>query len=355
MELQLENVTKSLGGFLAVDDVSFSVDKGTFLTLLGPSGCGKTTTLRLILGLIRPTTGEIYCKGERITTTPTYKRNIGMVFQSYALFPFLNVFDNIAFGLKLHKVPRDDIKRRVQSVLDLVGLTMYGDRFPNELSGGQQQRVAVARSLVLEPNILLMDEPLSNLDFKIRLMMRQEIRNLTRKVGITTVYVTHDQSEALSMSDKIAVMNKGKVIAIGSPLDLYHNPNNEFIADFLGEANLLEGTIVGADENVSRVKVSNDMVIESSSVTGNPTKKVLLSIRPERLKLSKEKQSSPNSFPCEIQAAEFNGPYTKYHILVGGTRLVCFIPNEGNISFANGDKVYAFVDPKSCVVLNPAH
>ena len=235
--------------FYAVHDTSLSIEPGSFVTLLGPSGCGKTTTLRMIAGFESPDEGEIYLGDEAINALTPNKRDTAMVFQSYALLPHYNVFDNVAYGLKLRKIPKDEIRERVMRILDLVELTGMEGRMTNQLSGGQQQRVALARALVIEPSVLLFDEPLSNLDAKLRVSMRTEIRRIQQEVGITAIYVTHDQSEAMALSDNIIIMNKGVVAQVGTPQEIYYHPNSEFVADFIGEANFLKGSFVRSTDD----------------------------------------------------------------------------------------------------------
>jgi len=249
MYLVLENLVKTfasrggVGEVTAVEDVSLSIEQGELVTLLGPSGCGKTTTLRLIAGFEFPTQGRILLDGRAINDLPPHKRDMSMVFQSYAIFPHLNVFENIAYGLDVQRRPRDEIKQRVARVLELVELTGLENRAPNQLSGGQQQRVALARALVMEPKVLLMDEPLSNLDAKLREQMRTEIRRIQQRLGITSVYVTHDQVEAMTLSDRVVIINNGKVEQIGAPSDVYRRPQTRFVADFIGRANFVEGSV----------------------------------------------------------------------------------------------------------------
>ncbi|MFZ1551370.1 MAG: ABC transporter ATP-binding protein, partial [Anaerolineae bacterium] len=249
MYLVLENLVKTftsrggVGEVNAVDGVSLSIAQGDLVTLLGPSGCGKTTTLRLIAGFEFPNSGQILLDGAPINDLPPHQRGMSMVFQSYAIFPHLNVFENIAYGLDVQKRPRDEIKRRVARVLELVELTGLENRAPNQLSGGQQQRVALARALVMEPKVLLMDEPLSNLDAKLREQMRTEIRRIQKRLGITSVYVTHDQVEAMTLSDQIVVMNQGQIVQIGTPDEIYRRPRTRFVADVIGQANFIEGAV----------------------------------------------------------------------------------------------------------------
>ena len=247
--------------FYAVKDTCLEIRPGSFVTLLGPSGCGKTTTLRMIAGFESPDEGEIYLGNEAINALPPNKRDTAMVFQSYALLPHYNVFDNVAYGLKLRKVPKDEIKERVTRILELVELSGMEARMTNQLSGGQQQRVALARALVLEPGVLLFDEPLSNLDAKLRVSMRTEIRRIQQATGITAIYVTHDQSEAMALSDSIIIMNKGVVAQIGSPQEIYYHPNSEFVADFIGEANFLRGKCVTLEGGSGRATVESPAVL----------------------------------------------------------------------------------------------
>jgi iron(III) transport system ATP-binding protein len=239
--VEIERVSFGYGSTKILDDVSLRVEKGEFFAFLGPSGSGKTTLLRLVAGFGTPSAGAVRVNGRDVTDTPPWKRNVGMVFQSYALWPHMSVAKNVAFGLERRAVPKTEIDRRVAAALDLVGLGAYGDRRPAQLSGGQQQRVAVARTLVIEPEVLLLDEPLSNLDAKLRVEMRQEIRELQRKLGLTTIYVTHDQEEANAVADRIAVLDGGRIQQLGAPMALYDRPANRFVAAFLGTANLIEG------------------------------------------------------------------------------------------------------------------
>lgn len=242
--IDLKNISKEFDGVTVLDNINLYIRKKEFVTLLGPSGCGKTTTLRIIGGFETPTTGEVLFEGRDIAQLPPYKRRVNTVFQKYALFPHLNVFDNIAFGLKLKKVPKGEISRRVEAMLELVNLRGYGKRHVDALSGGQQQRVAIARALVNEPEVLLLDEPLGALDLKLRKDMQVELKKIQKQTGITFVFVTHDQEEALSMSDTVVVMSEGKIQQIGTPIDIYNEPQNAFVADFIGESNILDGIML---------------------------------------------------------------------------------------------------------------
>ncbi|AYE33566.1 ABC transporter ATP-binding protein [Clostridium septicum] len=304
--------------FKAVDNISIDIKAGEFVTLLGPSGCGKTTTLRMIAGFEIPTEGEIYLGGDKINILTPDKRDTAMVFQSYALFPHLNIYDNIAYGLKLKKMEKKVLDNKVRNIIDLVGLKGMEARYPNQLSGGQQQRVALARALVMEPGVLLFDEPLSNLDAKLRVYMRTEIRKIQKKVGITAVYVTHDQSEAMSLSDRIIIMNKGIVEQVGTPKEIYHTPATEFVADFIGTANFLPGKIIDAEYESVRIKVQDEVFkvpYKGAKSTGDTCKIVL---RPEAIEIGEK-----GIFKGKIITSTFMGAFQDYSIQVGETIIKC--------------------------------
>lgn len=317
--------------FYAVKDVSLDIEPGSFVTLLGPSGCGKTTTLRMIAGFESPDEGEIYLGDEAINELTPNKRDTAMVFQSYALFPHYNVFDNVAYGLKLRKLSKEEIHKKVMEMLDLVELSGMENRQTNQLSGGQQQRVALARALVVEPSVLLFDEPLSNLDAKLRVSMRTEIRKIQQKVGITAIYVTHDQAEAMSISDKIIIMNSGIVEQMGTPQETYYSPKSEFVADFIGEANFLKGEVIG--KNLIRV---NGIELESNTGTLEIGKECKLVLRPESVTLAED-----GIVPCEVVYSCFMGSYQNYHVMVGDTlvKLEEYNPKNKKI-YQVGDKAY---------------
>ncbi len=286
VEVELDRLTKRFGATAAVYGLSLSVGRGEFCTLLGPSGCGKTTTLRIVAGLVEPDDGRVLFDGKDVTRLPPWDRNLGMVFQNYALWPHMTVFDNVAFGLVERRVPKAEVRRRVAEALDKVGLTGMEGRFPSQLSGGQQQRVALARALVVRPGLLLLDEPFSNLDAKLRVQMRAELARLQRDLGITTLYVTHDQEEALVLSDRIAVLDSGRLVQAGTPRELYENPRDVFVADFLGGANLLPGMVVrrgAAEVEVQAGEARVAAPVEGEAAPGQP---VWLSVRPEHLELS---------------------------------------------------------------------
>ena len=333
--------------FYAVKDNSLVIEPGEFVTLLGPSGCGKTTTLRMIAGFESPDEGEIYLGDEAINALTPNKRDTAMVFQSYALLPHYNVFDNVAYGLKLRHVPKEEIRERVMKILDLVELTGMEGRMTNQLSGGQQQRVALARALVIEPSVLLFDEPLSNLDAKLRVTMRTEIRRIQQEVGITAIYVTHDQSEAMALSDRIIIMRSGVVEQIGSPQEIYYHPVNEFVADFIGEANFLKGRLEALSDNRAQLNVSGD-ICHAAPVPGMEVgSDYTIVLRPEAASLAEE-----GGLPCEVVLSCFMGSYQNYHVKVGDTLVKLTDPNPKNKRiYKVGERCHLVFDPESVHVL----
>ncbi|MBQ3482270.1 MAG: ABC transporter ATP-binding protein [Oscillospiraceae bacterium] len=326
---------KTKKDFYAVKDVSLDIEPGSFVTLLGPSGCGKTTTLRMIAGFESPDEGGIYLGGEKIDELTPDKRDSAMVFQSYALLPHYNIFDNVAYGLKIRKVPKDEIKKKVTDILKLVGLEGMEARMTNQLSGGQQQRVALARALVVEPGVLLFDEPLSNLDAKLRVTMRTEIRRIQQEAGITAVYVTHDQSEAMSISDQIIIMNGGVVAQIGTPTEIYYHPKSEFVADFIGDANFLRGRMLRHEGGCGIVDINGTEVrVEDSSVADGADTTIVL--RPESTILDAE-----GFFPVDVVVSCFMGAYQLYHVMLGDTKLIIHEYNPKNKRiFQQGETAY---------------
>jgi spermidine/putrescine transport system ATP-binding protein len=331
-EIRLIGLTKRFAEVTAVDHVDLDVAAGEFFSLLGPSGCGKTTTLRMIAGFEQPTEGRITLDGTDVAYTPPHKRNVNTVFQNYALFPHLDVFDNVAFGLRRAKRPKNEVKERAMQALELVQLGGLESRKPSQLSGGQQQRVALARALVLNPSVLLLDEPLGALDAKLRKTLQIELKTLQREVGITFIYVTHDQEEALTMSDRLAVMNGGQVEQIGAPQDVYEDPETLFVADFLGVSNLMDATAQGADDGRCRVRADTFELAAGSGaidVTG-PAKIV---IRPERIELeSREADSGPNRLPGMVERLVYVGSAVQVIVRVAtGDALQVLVPNTGNV------------------------
>ncbi|TMC03930.1 MAG: ABC transporter ATP-binding protein [Chloroflexi bacterium] len=332
VHLRLEHVTKRFGETTAVNDVSFEVPRGSFATLLGPSGCGKTTTLRMIAGFYDPDHGDIVLGGKRINELPAHRRGTAMVFQDYALFPHMTVKENVAYGLRVAGVPGADRERRVHDILQFVGLGGLGDRWPNQLSGGQQQRVAVGRALVLEPQILLLDEPLSNLDAKLRVQLRWELRALQQRLGMTFVYVTHDQDEALSLSDWIAVMNAGKVEQAGTPWEIYYHPRTSFLADFVGAVNLVPGTVqkLTGDEAVIAFGSRAIAVRVPSGLALAVGREVRLCVRPEALAL-RPPSADPDGvrLPGVVARRAFLGDLMRYWVTVDGREWIVDQPDPG--------------------------
>lgn len=287
IDVELLDVTKVFeNGVVAVDRVSLQIYQEEFFSLLGPSGCGKTTTLRMIAGFEHPTAGEVLIEGRRMGHTPPFRRNVNTVFQNYALFPHMTVFDNVAFGLRMKRIPRDEIARRVREALHLVRLSGMEERYPRQLSGGQQQRVALARALVNRPRVLLLDEPLGALDLKLRKEMQLELKHLQMTVGITFIYVTHDQEEALTMSDRIAVMNAGRVLQVGTPMEIYERPASRFVADFIGESNFLRGTVQAASSAAATVVIADRFPVEVPADRQLTVgQQVTVAVRPEKVRL----------------------------------------------------------------------
>ena len=316
--LILSNISKEFSGAAAVKDFNLEVEKGEFVSFLGPSGCGKTTTLRMIAGFEFPTTGKVIVANEDITDKAPNRRNVGMVFQSYALFPNMTVAQNISLGLIVHKESVEAQKERVNEMLALIHLEGKGKSYPYQLSGGQQQRVALARALAIRPQVLLLDEPLSALDAKIRVALRAEIRAIQRKLGITAIYVTHDQEEALSISDRIVVMNEGKVEQIGSPFRIYNFPETAFVASFVGTLNTATATVI---DPANHLLGMDEMQLESTAVTEGLRKgdKVMIAIRPERFSFVSE-QRKDNVFDCEIENITFLGSIVRVQVLIGNSK-----------------------------------
>lgn len=342
--LQLKQINKYFGQSHVIKDVNIDFEKGHFVTFLGPSGCGKTTLLRMVAGFYEPDDGEILLNGKRIERIPPYSRNTAMVFQEYALFPHMNVFDNVSYGLRVKNRPKEEIERRVKEALDLMQLKGMEDRFPNQMSGGQQQRVAVARALVMNPEVLLLDEPLSNLDAKLRESVRVELRDIQKKMGLSTIYVTHDQSEALSMSDMIVVLKGGVVHQTGSPQEIYFEPKTPFVADFIGTTNLL--SVKGLGENT--VSYGNDRIPTTKSV--NAGQEYCLSIRPECLKLVKEAVDGQVNVKVTIQNKMFLGEKIRYFVNDGlGKEWIIDIYDPGR-TILGGEAYAAFPFEKAWLI-----
>jgi spermidine/putrescine transport system ATP-binding protein len=344
---------------IAVDRVDLTVDSGEFFSLLGPSGCGKTTTLRLIAGFEQPTEGTILLDGVEMTNTPPHRRNVNTVFQSYALFPFLSVFDNVAFGLRNRHLTKADMNKQVGEALDLVQLTGFEKRRPGMLSGGQQQRVALARALVLHPSVLLLDEPLGALDAKLRRSLKVELKALQERVGITFLYVTHDQEEALTMSDRLAVMNAGRIVQLGTPRTIYEEPADTYVADFLGVSNLMEVDVVerGPGSQCRAMLGETSLAVDRGEVDALGPAHAL--IRPERVRIEPyghDGQVGPNRVPAMIERLVFLGASTQVMLrLAPGALLQAVVPNDGTeATLSQGTPVHVFLAPDVLRVLGGA-
>ncbi len=337
----IKNAVKKYGDFTAVNGISLNIEQGEFFTLLGPSGCGKTTLLRMIAGFNTVDGGEICFDEQVINNLPAHKRDIGMVFQNYAIFPHLNVADNVAYGLKARKVPKEQITPRVDEALRMVQIDQLKARQPNELSGGQQQRVALARAFVIEPGVLLMDEPLSNLDAKLRVQMRTTIKKLQRRLGITTIYVTHDQEEALAISDRIAVMKEGNIMQIGRPEEIYRKPANPFVANFIGVSNFVDCTVDGQDPKAATVKLHDGYSFQMplrAPYSGD----VILSARPEQLFFSEK------GIPGKVNLSVFLGDFIQYEVQLhtGQVLELNEYTKDVDSAKADGEEVHISFNPK---------
>jgi putative spermidine/putrescine transport system ATP-binding protein/spermidine/putrescine transport system ATP-binding protein len=346
---------KRFGSFTAVHKTSLEIPEGAFVTLLGPSGCGKTTTLRMVAGLLDPSEGEILIKEKRVNDVPIHKRNLGLVFQNYALFPHKTITENVAFGLKYRNVPKEEAKKRVQDALKLVQLPDVGERYPKQLSGGQQQRIALARAIVIEPDVLLLDEPLSALDANLREDMRVELKRIQERIGVTTMFVTHDQSEALAMSDQIVVMSEGRVEQVGPPEEVYNTPASEFVANFLGASNILPANCSGRDgdvymfdaETFGRIPIPAAKTREGTAQ--GPAKLV---VRAEKLQLVPPDTPSNGvvSVDATVETVDYQGQAVRYFVRVGDHQLQA-INMIDERPFAEGAKVSLRLRPRDCAVL----
>ncbi|MDE6955966.1 MAG: ABC transporter ATP-binding protein [Oscillospiraceae bacterium] len=337
----IKNAVKKYGDFTAVNGISLNIEQGEFFTLLGPSGCGKTTLLRMIAGFNTVDGGEICFDEQVINNLPAHKRDIGMVFQNYAIFPHLNVADNVAYGLKARKVPKEQITPRVDEALRMVQIDQLKARQPNELSGGQQQRVALARAFVIEPGVLLMDEPLSNLDAKLRVQMRTTIKKLQRRLGITTIYVTHDQEEALAISDRIAVMKEGNIMQIGRPEEIYRKPANPFVANFIGVSNFIDCAVDGQDPKAATVKLHDGYSFQMP-LRAPYSGEVILSARPEQLFFSEK------GIPGKVNLSVFLGDFIQYEVQLhtGQVLELNEYTKDVDSAKADGEEVHISFNPK---------
>ncbi|WP_156286318.1 ABC transporter ATP-binding protein [Oceanivirga salmonicida] len=349
--VNIKNITKIFKPankeVLAVNNISIEIKPREFVTLLGPSGCGKTTMLRMIAGFETPTSGEIFIGEDIVNNLPANKRDSAMVFQSYALFPHYSIFENIAYGLKIKKMPKFEIEKKVNNIIELVGLKDLQDRNPAQLSGGQQQRVALARALVMEPSVLLFDEPLSNLDAKLRVHMRTEIRKIQQELGLTSIYVTHDQTEAMALSDKVIIMNKGRIEQVGTPQEIYSKPKTKFVADFIGEANFIECKIVEKDNNEYTLNINGNLEKVESSENFNIGDNVTVVVRPESIYLSEE-----GKYEATVLLSTFMGNIQDYILKFADIELK--VVEEDPIAkkvYKIGETVKLKLEPKSMHIL----
>ncbi len=351
MDVEISSLTKAYGKTLAVNNLSCSIKKGEMVAFLGPSGCGKTTALRMIAGLVKPTSGEVVIGGKSMSGLPVHRRNIGMLFQSYALFPHLTVSQNIAFGLHVRKLARDEVARRVNEGMRLTRLGHLAERLPSALSGGQQQRVALARALVIEPSVLLLDEPLGALDKNLREVMQMELRQIQQRLEITSIIVTHDQDEAMTLADRIVIMRSGRLEQAGSPVDIYSNPRSRFVAEFLGTANFLQGVVSELHECSATVTVSG-WNIQVPATGAEQGQAVSVFIRPEDIDVSPAGQPpvaedmGSNQIPASVEKISFRGPFTAVHLAVEqGGSFIALLKNgrrrSGVCAFKTGDRVLA--------------
>jgi iron(III) transport system ATP-binding protein len=350
--ITLRNLTKRYGRVLAVDDVTLEVRPGELFFLLGPSGCGKTTLLRLVAGFVEPDAGSIHFGARRIDAVPAHRRNTGMVFQNYALWPHLNVAKNVRYGLDLRRLSRDEKSRRVKDILALVQMTGLEERMPGELSGGQQQRVAVARALVIEPDVVLMDEPLSNLDAKLRLEMRQEIRRIHAKAPRTTVYVTHDQKEALSMADRIALMRDGRIIEVGTPEEVYAHPRSLFAAQFIGNANIVDGTVREAGGGRVSVETPLGMLTARSGEGAlRAGEAAVVTVRPESLHAADADER--NAFEVEVVSRMYLGELVQVQLRSGDVELAATVSGASSKSWGAGGRLRVAFDAEEAAAFAP--
>ncbi len=354
--VRFKGIEKRFGKVLAVEKMDLDIEEGNLVTLLGPSGCGKTTLLRMVAGLEDPTEGDIFIKGNRVNDVPIHKRNLGMIFQNYALFPHKNIFDNVAFGLKYRNVPKDEVKEKVSRSLEMVRLPGVENRMPAQLSGGQQQRIALARAIVIEPDVLLMDEPLSALDENLREDMRREIDNIQRMLGVTTIFVTHDQREALSMSDKIVVMKDGRKQQEGTPEEVYNRPMNHFVADFLGHSNFSSGVVTGVENGQVHVQLDSGNTLRAVSAGDwREGRRVEVVVRAQRFEAMLTSEFTPqediNSFGGKIKDRSYMGGEVSYFIELAGGKEIHVISMMRTRIYDLEDDVTVTIAPNHCHIL----
>ena len=353
--VKIEDITKRFGEVVAVDHISLEISTGEFFSILGPSGCGKTTLLRLIAGLEQADSGEIYLNDRLANGVPAYRRNVNTVFQNYALFPHMSVYENISFGLKMKKASKEEIDSRILKVLDLVGLSGMESRRPRQLSGGQQQRVALARALVNEPPVLLLDEPLGALDLKLRKQMQMELKSLQRKLGICFIYVTHDQEEALTMSDRIAVMQSGMIEQVGTPSRIYENPVTEFVANFIGISNVFSGCLIGGNDSIYTLSTSDGLEIKALADGNGVSGAANAMVRPERIRITLDKlEGDINSFRGRIEEIVYLGTVIQFIVSLNDRKVVVLEKNYGGqLQFSVNQEVFLSWDIPSTIAILP--
>ncbi|MED3986357.1 ABC transporter ATP-binding protein [Peribacillus simplex] len=358
-DVEIKGAYKQFGSNVVLNGIDLEVKQGELLTLLGPSGCGKSTTLNLIAGFLDADRGEVHIKGNNVTKVPPYKRDLGMVFQTYSLFPHMTVYENLSFGLKLRKVGKAEQKKKISKALELVKMSGLENRYPRELSGGQRQRVAISRALVVEPELLLLDEPLSNLDAKLRHELRAEIKRLQKEIGVTTIFVTHDQEEALSMSDRVVVMNAGKIEQISTPTEIYNHPKTEFVFQFIGKSNCFEGNVSAVDKRKVSVKIGSDITnVDASNIMGNGSDlksgdEVKIYIRPEKLQIvsADEKSSSSLDFHrAKISQINYLGTSWEINVLLQG-KSIQVLTSAFDSSWQNGSEVLIGWSPSEVMLV----
>lgn len=354
IDVELRGIMKKFQNNVVVQDFNLQVEQGEFISFLGPSGCGKTTTLNMIAGFLDPDGGDLLIKGQRMNGVPPYKRELGMVFQTYSLFPHMTVAENIAYGLKLRKVGKAEMQERVKRVLELVKLPNVADRYPKQLSGGQRQRIAIARALVIEPSLLLLDEPLSNLDAKLREELRDELKRLHQEIGVTTIFVTHDQEEALSLSDRIVVLNHGFVEQIGTPLEIYNQPASEFVHTFIGKTNRMEGEVIGVEGERLTLRTKEGMTIHAGKQERPFAhgQKVVVFVRPEKILLTDTAGPGINQVEGQLQLASFLGSYTECEVRAGGHTLSVKVQmSDRSAEREPGTQVFCQWNPEDVLVM----
>ena len=355
--IEFRDVTKRYGAVIANDHVSLVAERGEMLTLLGPSGCGKTTALRCLTGYSRPDEGRIIIDGQDVTDLPTYRRNLGMVFQNFALFPHMTVFANVEFPLKVRGMSGPERRVHVEAALKLVKLESLADRYPRQMSGGQQQRVGLARALAYEPSVLLLDEPLSNLDAKLREDMRFEIKDLQTRLGITALYVTHDQSEALALSDRVAIMSAGRVEQLGTPEEIYDDPRSPFVADFIGLSNFLPGRMVGAEHGLARVAIDGATILTRSNPGIDPGAEVIVFVRPNDVQVRGRGTAAPtdaaasNDFDGRVSQATYLGDRMDYRIRLAGGQVLRV---QSEVRLGEDQEVAVYLPPERCRAMTAA-